>query len=277
MSGSESTQVLQVKQGNCHQQTEVHANTIAEPLTGTQTAELVQQLYQIAGPRIGSLLVESNIVLTLAGARGKTYFAIAHPQTEDTDHLDRINTHLKEQGMRFCFTKQPDGSSPTLKGYIQNLQGYERVSRLTHKFGIRQFDASGGWEGLRQWDQETLQNLYEQQSQGKIAREAGDVVHILEGVALGYPDQAIEDRLYEGIHERTADMIRADIPEVDIYQGEAPLFNYYKNHSNAGDIKNTINLWRTILQDFYAHPWHQALTNDQEFKQMRQLRDQGLL
>jgi len=53
----------------------VHTVNNIQPLSGEHTAELVATFYKELGPRLGSHLVEPNVVITLAGLRGSGNFS----------------------------------------------------------------------------------------------------------------------------------------------------------------------------------------------------------
>ncbi len=83
---------------------------IPEPLTGAETADIVSEIYSAAGPRLGSRFVESNIVLTLAGARGQTEFYLPEPTTEDRKSIEALNDILEKKGLKMSGFNRPNRS-----------------------------------------------------------------------------------------------------------------------------------------------------------------------
>lgn len=225
---------------------------IPEPLSGAETAELVSQMYEIVGPRVGPLLVEANIVLTLAGARGQTEFFISNPQKEDWTKIDEINKWLATKGISFDAQedafKSPSDGKETLMVSIDNLRGYERMSKKTKIPGIRPYEASSCWEGLDKWRFSTFYSLEKAQTEGKISYPADDIPHIFAGVAKGYPDQAIYDAMDWGLQDRQSPTVDTDIQFVSLYGGAEPNFMYHPDHSGDLAIKETISMWGKVIR-----------------------------
>lgn len=255
---------------------------ILEPLSGAETAELVAQIYQLAGPRIGPLLVEANIVLTLAGARGQTEFFIANPQPNDWEKVAAVKKILESRGIKIRAQdktfKAASDNKETLIVDVENLKGYEYASHLSRIPGISRFDASTGWEGFREWRIRVSAGLrkaivenripYTENTEGEIQGM------IITGISKGYPDTAIYDAIDCWIvHERTYQLADSQIPYVDIYHGAEPNFDFHPDHKNDPTIQQTITSWGKILEDFYASPWHQQIKRNPQFQQTRELRD----
>lgn len=126
---------------------------IPEAMSGAEVADLVAQLYPVAGSRLGAHLVESNIVLTLAGVRGQTEFFITNPTTDDKLKMEELNKVLLSRGISVeldgdTFVSPTSGETTQMVN-LESLRGYERGSRLTTIPGVPPFSASEGWDGLR--------------------------------------------------------------------------------------------------------------------------------
>lgn len=254
---------------------------IPEMLSGQETAAIVEELYDIAGPRIGSQFVESNIVLTLAGARGQTEFFIKNPQTGDRAIINKINEELLKKGMKIypvgeVNTETTDGSEFQTVN-LMNLHGFERSSKLSHIPGIIPFDSSTGWDGFQQWNSETFSRMKELAKQGQFPFPESKIHSVVAGVKKGYPDQAIYDAVeWWGINDRQSPITDSDIKHVSLYHGAEPNFLYRPDHKNNPDIQQVISNWGDMLENFYNTPWHQQIKTDQQFIQARsQLQNSG--
>lgn len=241
---------------------------IPETLSSDEIVALVSEMYSIAGPRIGAILVEANNILTFAGARGQTEFFIDNPTLEDTAAIAQLSVVMRPKGL---FLEADDvmerpGRDPFLMVNVQSLRGFERVSRLTQIPGIHPFDLNRGLEGIDQWEKETMQSLEEEQLRGNIPYPKTELQDILTGVTKGYPDQAIYDATeWWGVNDRTTPIADSDIAWVSKYGGAEPDFLFHPDHANDPSIRETIDKWGEILRTFYEHPWHQDLIKDPDF------------
>lgn len=241
---------------------------IPEPLTGAETANIVSELYSAAGPRLGSILVESYIVLTLAGARGQTEFFLSEPTIEDRKAIEALNDILLRKGLKMTDYQtfvSPSNGKETLMIDLESLRGYARVSRLTKIPGIKPFDESTGWNGLKTWIHESYESMEQAQAQGKIPYTEEDVQHIFTGVIKGYPDIATYDICKWSNDGRKYEIDETDIAHVSLYRGAEPNFSFLPEHANDPSIKDTVNKWGKLLGEFYATPWHEKIKTDPNF------------
>jgi len=233
-------------------------NRPPEPLSGLETSKIVKEIYDSLGPRLGSYFVESNVVLTIAGARGHTEFYIDYPRPDDDEKLRSLNGMLEPRGLKISRgTAIHDGT--LLMVGIESLKGYERVSKLTAFSFYRPFDASQGWDGLDEWSVEL----------NKRARQEGisddDLLNITCGVRYGYPDIAIRDFLSWLASSKELKYVTSSIPFAGRYKCAEPNFIFLPEHRNNAAIKSTVDLCGTILRDFYDSPWHREREKDPVF------------
>ncbi len=245
------------------------ATLIPEPLTGAETANIVSELYSAAGPRLGSRLVESNIVLTLAGARGQTEFFLSEPTAEDRKSIEALNDILEKKGIKMKSMSKtfvsPRNGKETLMIDLESLRGYARVSRLTKIPGIKPFDESTGWNGLNTWIHESYESIEQAQSQGIIPCTKDDIEDIFTGVIKGYPDIATYDICKWSNDGRKYQIDETDIAHVSLYKGAEPNFDFLPEHANDPTITDTVKKWGNILGEFYATPWHEKIKTDSGF------------
>ena len=133
------------------------SKNVPEPLSGSETAEIISSLYDSAGPRVGAHLVEANSVLTFAGVRGQTEFFIKNPTSEDRESIVKANETVATKGIRIRSVgkdlNDPEGKS-ILMVNVGSLRGHERVSLLTKLPGVKPFNSGSGWEGFAKWNSE---------------------------------------------------------------------------------------------------------------------------
>lgn len=250
---------------------------VPEPLSGIETAEIVSQAYEHVDPRIGSILVESNVVLTLAGARGFTEFYISDPIPEDFPQINSINKVLARKGMRMrphdeIFAASSDGQQNRIVG-VENLQGYEYSSRLSSIPEVIPFDASSGWAGLETWWGAVNDAIISVEDFGGLNISREHRTNILAALRYGYPDQAIFDYCDWLEGGRKKRKVRAEIPHAWIYKSAQPLFSYYPEHFDDYGICRTIEEWNKILGEFYNSPWHQNIKENPSFLSERKRLD----
>jgi hypothetical protein len=253
--------------------------TIPEPLSGDETANIVSEAYEIAGPRIGSSFVEANVVLTLAGARGQTEFFIDNPTDEDVRIIEELNKAIEEKGISMQAYEPfiaPDGTN-TLMVNVMSLRGLERVSKLTKIRGFSAFEASAGWDGAREWNSACLTTLEALQADGKLPFSKDDIFHVITGVNKGYPDVAIYDAVDWSSGDRREQMAGTDIPHVSLYGGAEPNFDYAPKHEGDPSIQNTVASWGKVLENFYNSSWHRTISKDTQFLQARAAKQEAAL
>ncbi len=237
-------------------------NPIPTPLTGEQTAEIINKMYDKLGPESGQVLVESNVVLTIAGARGHTGFYVNFPEAGDIEKFMGLNEVLKGTPIKIECHKFNDN---LLAVCIKNLKGYERISRLTKLEGITPFFADEGWEGLEKWRKRCLENL---EKSGKLPSEENRMI-VMDGIRYGYPDQAVRDFLDWINTDRKKYTADSDIPYSSLYSCAQPNFIYYPESEDDEGIRSTVALWGKILREFYQTPFCRELETDTEFIKAR--------
>jgi hypothetical protein len=237
----------------------------------------VKSMYDLVGPKLGARFVESNVVLTLADARGTTFLVLDEDEFRAgaAEDVDRINRTLKEEGIRLRLgplkSNPRDISMSPL--YIESLKGYEVASRRTKIPGFMRFNASTGWAGLNIWRQEVSRRLENAQYEGKIPKEY-DIDFLFDGVIRGYPDRAIYDACDSGYDdEKRSKEVEAKLPFVSLYASAQPNYDFYREHINDAGIVVHQKEWGDILEDFYSSEWHSRVRTSPEFVSARRHRD----
>lgn len=259
---------------------------------------LYEKIYPLFGSKLAAHLVEANIVLTLAGARGYTEFFAKLPERQARKEVAKINRFLPELDIRLSFIETIKFSNCGMRPFslskfvIENLVGYEVVSRQIISeaffFGLRFFNRQEGWQGKDEW----VLNLRSAIEGAKDYRKICNAFNgndILRGLLLGYPLIAILD--VEKFNYRRACQINcplcahqkilkepcdcclacADIPEALLYGGEMPNFFFSKAHWDHPKIKAKIEYWRKILAGFYESDWHKKISQNRNFIKARQV------
>ena len=101
----------------------------AKPLNGSQTGRLVSKLYKELGPRIGSHLVEPNVVITLAGLRGKGNFLMHDLTDTEIEKIEKLNQKINKLGLEFIVLN--DVKDEIADIVIINLKGTEYLSKIS--------------------------------------------------------------------------------------------------------------------------------------------------
>lgn len=237
-----------------------------EPLSGYETSLIVKEIYDRLSPRLGSYFVDANIVLTLAGARGFTEFYIDYPCQDDDKSLQDLNTILEPRGLRISRGIPIHNGTISMIG-IESLRGFERVSKLTRFPCYSPFEASSGWETLREWNAQVIKRA---KQEGLTSDEISTITC---GVRYGYPDIAIRDFLKWLASSRKISTMDTNIPFVKRYTCAEPNFTFLPEHLSDPSIRATVDLFGTILRDFYLSPWHKAREKDPVFLAARSKND----
>jgi len=252
---------------------------IPESLTGQEVASMVEECYEQLPISLGSRLVDSNVVLTLAGFKPMTEFFIPVLTDEVLEEIkqgiEKANTFFKKMGIKLAhvgkpFNKPTGAKERTQMVSIASLLGSERISKTTQMPGISHFDHRNGFEGLRDWHNRTWDELEQNQAQNKIPPEYA-LQGIVAGINRGYPDRAILDFADWIANGRTRKMQDSNIPHTGTYQEAQPNYDFYPEHADNPAIRQNIDQAGKILADFYQSSWHQRISQEQSFKQIRRL------
>lgn len=250
---------------------------IPEPLSGQEVAKLVERLFGKVSVDMGCHLVDSNVVLTFAGLKGRTEFTIDVPTDEDVRRTESetatLNTLLREADPNILLGLSKKILDRTASGekrpkykfmWVENLVGYERASKTSKLPGVTPFERNRGWSGLRQWYNKTWDNLVQAQKEGKIP--PGDIIEdIMAGLELGYPDTAIMD-IVDWVNKGSKDTMQdAAIPHTGTYHEQEPNYDFYPEHANDESIRRNIEQAGNVLQEFYYSDWHKHVAPSLKF------------
>ncbi|MBI2121806.1 MAG: hypothetical protein HYT98_01655 [Candidatus Sungbacteria bacterium] len=236
-------------------------------------AERAEEWYTQIDPKIGTYLVDANVVLTVAGARGQTELFIDNAEEKDLETIKKLNALSEPQGVRFNvreFSEKLHNGGKFIGVEVESLKGYEFTSRRSKIPGITPFDSSKGWDAVPQWRISLEENMKRLQQEGVIPRHL-KVDSLNVGFEKGYPDRAIYDFAEEKSHKEKhgKELTDAAIPLVGLYGGAIPIYNFYAEHRNDPEIMRHQLEWETTLNKFYQSNWHQKLKEDPIFKQWR--------
>jgi hypothetical protein len=236
-----------------------------EILTGQEVADVVEKVFAKLSPEVACQLVDSNVVLTLAGMKPTTDFFIKVPtQTmvesvaNEVSLLNNLiqaankNLRVRTAGDPFI---SPTSKIQTQMVHMESLDGWENTTKKTKIPGVEPFNKQLGWEGYGKWYQKTWDNLEKSEREGKIIEAEG----MIAGLVHGYPDTAIydfEDWYSKG---REGEIEDSNIPFTGTYTEAQPNFDYYPEHADDPEIKNYIEQSGKILKEFYESEWHKKV------------------
>lgn len=253
-----------------------------DPLMGAEVAELVESIFDELPIEIAQNLVDSNVVLTMAGLKPQTEFFVVVEDDESLENvkigIERLNELLKVKnpGIRFRLDGDPF-ISPTDKKRtqmvdVQNLLGFEHMSKTSKLPFVIPYDRISGWEGHKNWVEKVLKKIREIEIGNNKDYDREQLDTLGTGFMKGYPDQAIldyDDWLRTG---RTKKTISSKIPHVGLYSEAQPNYHFYPEHLRNPDISENINAAGNILGEFYESEWHK----NNESKLTQHKRTKGL-
>jgi hypothetical protein len=235
---------------------------------GKQTAELISGIYGDLPPQFRQHLVDSNIVLTLAGLKGFTYGLIDVESEKDVPSMEagaeKFNEYLKlhDPEVRVLLNpeiqqRRSDGSN-FLSIAVENLRGYEQTTKETQLPGVPLFKATNGFDRLEEWQNECVEGLEAAQKEGKIPPEF-EVEVIFQGIELGYPDLAITDFAQWIAKNRSFELEEVPINYAHTYKEAVPMYDVKPEHvTNPSIIRHSQRL-SNVLKGFYESEWHQKV------------------
>lgn len=223
--------------------------------------EVLKSVEAALGAGACARLVESNIVLTLAGERGQTEYFGDSLEAGETD-AKLLNPILEAAGIRLSALPSQGGR---LLMNIDSLEGYERVSKNSRIPGIEPFDKSGGWEGLQNWVTTSSKGVNEACLDRRIVTH-GTPDNIFAGAIKGYPDRAVIGIFsIPDTYENMGLFNKARIAHADAYDAAQPIYTFLKDDANSPDIIEHQQRWSEILEQFYESDYHKRLAAQPEF------------
>lgn len=239
------------------------------PLNGEKTAELISTFYEELGPRLGSHLVEPNMVLAISGLRGSGNFLTHNLREDEKNKIEKLNEKNKNLGIIFVVHDYKERDIADI--YIYNLRGFEYTSKISKLPFVLLFDASSGLEGFKTWSRSIFSNAENYFTKVDDKNALGNPIsHLVTGIELGYPDQAVLDA-FDAISKNINfnKLASSKIPYSDYYPNPQPNFDYFPQHEEDPTIVKTRETWGKLLKEFYNTKWHKSIAQDQTFINMR--------
>jgi hypothetical protein len=226
-------------------------------------AARVEKWYPELPPRLGARLTDSNVVLTLAGARGQTEFPIWRPMAEDAKAFARLNAVSTPEGIRWStrLGNQPVTGERVLSVNLENPAGYEMTTSITKLPGVPRFVQSEGVP-VHQWYRELSKGIEAAKQQG-FYPEQTNLQMVRVGILKGYPDEAI----FAAATGPFDKLVSTHIPYADYYTAAQP--NYHFDVKDLAAVDAHAKQWGSLLHDFYDSPQHGALRSDPGFVAQR--------
>lgn len=233
---------------------------VSEVLPGERVANIVEQCFEVCPLELREHLVDSNVVLTLAGLKPQTEFFVAVDDEQAEERLrsevEQLNSSLDrlkpEVQFRIAAKPPADQSNKKTRISVYNLNGYERASRVTTIPGIIPFEKRNGWEEWGKWRRSMKESCNALPEDEKRIR-----VSLLQGFEKGYPDIAnydFADWMKSG--KKSIDLQYAPIPFMGLYDEAEPAYYFKPEHANDPSIKANITEAGKILADFYGSDFH---------------------
>lgn len=238
---------------------------LASPLRGDAeaTMNLVRELYDLAGPKIGCRFVESCYLLCLGDLRPYAAWNgfMSDPQPEDDETIDRLNRYLVPRGYSLHVHRPKPGARQGSFS-LHSLEGLDKRTRETELAWIPRYHRETGWVGYYQWKKDIYKNLPDK---GKYNFDK------VEGVMLGYPDVAVE-RFPELIWSDWPTTVDAYLPESRFYICGLPVYSVRWQDASDPGLVALEREWRSFLAAAWANPAHKELASEPSFVKARRQR-----
>jgi len=236
-----------------------------EALSGREVADEVEQLFAQASDKLKPSLVQSNVVLTLAGMKPMTEFFVTAQTDQEAAELqaeaERLNAYLNTMNpeIKFGLAGVPFNSARDKKERIQmvtvqNLLGWERISKTSHLPGVTPFNRKEGWKEFAQWRFRMINGIEKAQTEKALP----EGIDVLAGFSRGYPDTAILDFADWLAKDKKITLQDSEIPYTGIYREAEPNFDFYPEHADDPAIRSYIDDAGKILKEFYESNWHKS-------------------
>lgn len=243
------------------------AEKLAPPVKGDAeaTMRLVRELFELAGPKIGSRFVESCYLLCLGDLRpyGAWNGFMVDPQPGDDEILDKLNRYLVPRGYSLHMHAAREGGKVGSFS-IHSLEGLDKRTRESRLAWVPRYHRESGWTGYYQWKKDIYKRL----------PKDGYTFDRVEGVMLGYPDAAV-DHQEEMVWSNWPTTVDAYLPESAYYDCGLPVFSLRWQDSVDPGLVALEEEWRSFLGQAYASPTHRALASDPKFVAARRVKLSG--
>ena len=248
---------------------------IPHALTGGKVVEIVSNNFDELPVKLRNHLVESNVVLTLAGLKPQSEFFIDIDTEEESkilaNQINQLNAKFNETNPEISFLlvgdpfvsgSHKDPTPLTQMISVKNLIGAERISKISKIPGMIPFEASSGWQGAEIWWHKVVANVEKLQRDNQLPQGEHVSQNVLSGWMKGYPDQAILDFTDFDNTGRKKKLQDSNIPCVGIYREAQPNYDFYPEHANDPQIRENIEQAGRILKEFYESDWHRKIASE---------------
>ncbi len=242
---------------------------------------ILQTMSKEMAPALLAYWVAPNTILTLSGARAYADGVFWDDQQrglleqwreEIEKSLAVIRRTIKLQWAEAVKTDARPGE--TYAGYdLITREGLEYVLENTALLpGLTKDDIKDDAD-LSDIQQMMSACLRSQKRFADFSKE--DLNHILFGILVGYPDEAIVQSVTQWHKEPSSSNethMQADIRGADYYICPQPVYEYPRSLANDPGIKKHEQLWSKILMDYYQSDFHKQLEVNRDFaNKVRQL------
>ncbi len=236
---------------------------IPEILSGQDVADKVEKVFDKILPDLASGLIESNVVLTMAALKPSSDFFVDLKSVEDAKRLEaevaKLNELLNDKLINFRTGGKPfiaaSDKRLTLMLGVDNLVGWERMTKTTKISGVPKFDHKLGWEGFEKWYPSFVKSVKKAQQMGEIPAK----YEVIGGLMHGYPDQAIYDFEDWRNTGKKKKMVESQIPYTGTYKEAEPNYDFSPEHANDPQIQENIKIAGKVLEGFYKSKWHKKV------------------
>lgn len=252
---------------NMNERQELNINP--ERLKGEQVAKLVEKVFEKYPFDITQHLVDSNVVLTLAGMKGQTEFFIDVPDEAKDEMLKKgikdLSAELQalDPNLMMRLEREPfEAASDKMRTMMVNVLNLATLDEWITKTKLCEFpsfDKSQGFAGYDKWREAIIEKFGEESDEEEMGV----------GVRKGYPDQAIIDFIdwYNTGREKEKD--DANILLTGIYEEAEPIYSYYPEHVDDPEIVDNVHKSSEVLAGFYESQWHKEVAPRFDFKKGR--------
>lgn len=243
-----------------------------ELLTGQKIAEISSILFEKSYTDIKKCLGHSNVILTIAGLKGETSFALDLPSDSDEallairTEVDDLNRYLKEsgRGLQFSANSEPFTISKNGEDHkimligLHSLIGFQNISKTSKIPGVEPFFVENGFDGLMAWKHKLYNSLAASQANGQIPAEYS-TDSMMDGIRFGYPDQAVWDFAKALSEKKLNTLVDSRIGGTGTFDESQPNFDYFLEHAGDKEIVEYKKRAEEILREFYASDFGRKL------------------
>ncbi len=231
--------------------------------------KILRDVSKVSLSVVAKLLMRTDVLLTLSGVRSLTLYIDDFNKFLDRSEIDRVLKVLESYGIHLFPEKVTVLEDDEDLGYI--MINEEALKLIPEQYTLSVWEdmlPPFNYDRFLAWKYCLEKSIYREINNGTLPnRWKNDFwapYHIIIGIMLGYPGEAISSSLGDGSWELEYE--DADIPYEGPYYGTSVAYSFSRDIRNDSNIVAHQKLWRGIISKIHNSDWHKEFKKSLESK-----------